>query len=59
MVPEGKIYPERSLILGTPARVVRSLSDAEVNTLLEGATLYVARWRQYAAQLKPIADMPD
>jgi carbonic anhydrase/acetyltransferase-like protein (isoleucine patch superfamily) len=55
VVPEGRIFQERSLILGTPARVVRTLSDEEVNTLLEGAALYVARWRQYAAELKPLA----
>ncbi len=55
MVPEGKTYPDRSLILGTPAKVVRTLSDDEVQTLLAGAALYVKRWKQYAAELKPIA----
>lgn len=54
MVPEGKIYPDRSLILGTPAKAVRSLNDAEVQTLMDNAALYVARWKQYAAELKPL-----
>src|ERR1035437_3056073 len=55
MVPEGKTYPDRSLILGTPAKVVRTLSDVEVQTLLDGAALYVQRWKQYATELKPLA----
>ena len=58
VVPEGKIYPDRSLILGTPAKVVRTLSDEEVQAQLDGAALYVARWRQYAAELKPLAPNP-
>ncbi|HQW20462.1 MAG TPA: gamma carbonic anhydrase family protein [Rhodocyclaceae bacterium] len=58
VVPEGKSYPDRSLILGTPAKVVRTLSDEEVQAQLDGAALYVARWRQYAAELKPLAPNP-
>lgn len=54
MVPEGKSYPDRSLILGTPAKVVRTLSDEEVAQLLLGAAQYVERWKLYAAQLRSV-----
>jgi carbonic anhydrase/acetyltransferase-like protein (isoleucine patch superfamily) len=30
VVPEGKRFPDRSLILGVPGKVVRELTDKEV-----------------------------
>lgn len=41
LVTGGKVFPPRSLILGSPAKVVKSLSDAEVAQLTRGATNYV------------------
>lgn len=58
VIPEGKTYPDRSLILGAPARAVRTLDDAEVQTVIDGAALYVARWKQYAKELKRLDDAP-
>ncbi len=52
MIPEGKIYPERSLILGAPARVVREITDEEIARLLHGAEQYKLRAQRYAAQLR-------
>lgn len=43
IVTEGKSFPERSLILGAPARVVRTLTDEEVAKLESGAATYVER----------------
>ncbi|MCB9229325.1 MAG: gamma carbonic anhydrase family protein [Deltaproteobacteria bacterium] len=40
LLPPGKHYPPRTLILGSPARVVRDLSDAEVEKLAESARHY-------------------
>ena len=54
VVPEGRKFPDRSLILGAPAKVVRTLSDEEVAQQLLGAEQYVARWKYYAAQLRVI-----
>jgi carbonic anhydrase/acetyltransferase-like protein (isoleucine patch superfamily) len=55
MIPEGKSYPERTLILGSPAKVVRDLTDAEVAGLLQSAQLYVGRWQSYLGKLKPLS----
>jgi carbonic anhydrase/acetyltransferase-like protein (isoleucine patch superfamily) len=52
LIPEGKEYPERSLILGAPARVARTLSDDEVAMLPLSAQHYVANARRFRAQLK-------
>lgn len=41
LVPEGKTYPPRSLILGVPARAVRALSEKEIASIAENAEHYV------------------
>ena len=41
LVTEGKDFPERSLILGSPARVVRALTDEEVESIGKAAAHYV------------------
>jgi carbonic anhydrase/acetyltransferase-like protein (isoleucine patch superfamily) len=51
LVTEGKQFPERSLIVGSPARVVRTLDDAAVASLLGSAARYVENWRRFAAGL--------
>lgn len=33
VVPPGKVYPERSMIMGTPAKVVRELKQDEIDML--------------------------
>ncbi len=55
MIPEGKIYPDYSLILGSPGKVVRQLSEDEAQMLMMGADNYVARWQQYLRDLRPLA----
>ncbi len=54
LVPQGRRMPERSLIVGMPAKVVRELSDEDVAKLEASAAGYVANWRRYAAGLRPI-----
>ncbi|MCB0065291.1 MAG: gamma carbonic anhydrase family protein [Caldilineaceae bacterium] len=43
LVTEGKEFPPGSLILGSPAKVVRSLTDEEIARIRRGAETYVAR----------------
>lgn len=40
LVTEGKVFPDRSLILGSPAKAVRTLSDEEVAKLEGSAQSY-------------------
>jgi carbonic anhydrase/acetyltransferase-like protein (isoleucine patch superfamily) len=51
LVTENKTFPDRSLIVGSPAKAVRELDDATVAKLKESADRYVANWRRYAAGL--------
>jgi carbonic anhydrase/acetyltransferase-like protein (isoleucine patch superfamily) len=54
LITEGKSFPERSLIVGAPARAVRTLDDAAVKGIAAAADIYVRRFKQYAKQLKPV-----
>lgn len=51
IVTENKTFPERSLILGAPARVVRQLTDDEVAALEHSAENYAQRRDLFKAQL--------
>lgn len=53
LIPEGKTIPDRSLVMGSPGRVVRSLSDAEAQRLRWIARHYVDNAARYAAALAP------
>jgi carbonic anhydrase/acetyltransferase-like protein (isoleucine patch superfamily) len=54
LLPEGKQYPEKSLIVGVPARVVRSLTAEEAALLPLSAKHYVANAERYRRELKDV-----
>jgi carbonic anhydrase/acetyltransferase-like protein (isoleucine patch superfamily) len=54
LVTEGKSFPERSLLMGCPAKVVRRVSDEEVQSLLDAAAHYVDNARRFVMALQPI-----
>ena len=54
LVTEGKAFPDGSLIVGAPARLVRPLTDAEIAGLRLSAATYVANARRYATGLTPL-----
>ena len=54
LVTEGKEFPDGSMIVGAPARVVRTLDDKARQMILGGADIYVRRSQQYAKALKRI-----
>lgn len=51
LVTEGKTFPDRSLIVGSPARVVRTLDDKAVEALLKPAQSYIEKIGIYKAGL--------
>ncbi|HTR14644.1 MAG TPA: gamma carbonic anhydrase family protein [Roseiarcus sp.] len=56
LITERKVFPDRSLIVGSPAKAVRDLDAAEVESLRESSRGYVRNWRRYAAGLMPLDD---
>ncbi len=53
LVTEGKIFPPRSLIVGSPAKAVRTLDDAAVAGIARSADRYVRNAARHAAGLAP------
>jgi carbonic anhydrase/acetyltransferase-like protein (isoleucine patch superfamily) len=53
LITEGKEIPPRSLVMGSPGKVVRTLSDEDVQRFSGAAGRYVANWKRYARGLKP------
>jgi carbonic anhydrase/acetyltransferase-like protein (isoleucine patch superfamily) len=53
LVTEGKSIPDRSLVLGSPGKVVRTLTDEEVAGLRAIAAHYVENARRYLEELVP------
>ncbi len=55
LITEGKSFPDSSLIVGSPAKAVRTL-DEKAHAMIAGAAdIYVRRWQSYAKGLKRIA----
>lgn len=52
LVKEGFVVPERTLVAGVPAKVVRDLSDTEVLKITGIAEHYVEYMAEYRDQLK-------
>jgi carbonic anhydrase/acetyltransferase-like protein (isoleucine patch superfamily) len=51
LVTEGKEFPDHSLIVGAPARAVRTLDAASAERLRLSAANYVENWRRFARGL--------
>jgi carbonic anhydrase/acetyltransferase-like protein (isoleucine patch superfamily) len=54
VVLEGKNFPERSLIVGSPAKLSRALTDDDVAALRRAAEAYILRAAAYKAGLERI-----
>jgi carbonic anhydrase/acetyltransferase-like protein (isoleucine patch superfamily) len=54
LVTEGKVFPDGSMILGSPARVVRQLTPEQIAGLQRSAEHYVRNARRYRAGLTKI-----
>ncbi len=52
LVPEGMEVPDGSLVLGSPARVKRALTDPQIEALRANAESYVRQMERYRAALR-------
>ena len=54
IVTEGKTFPERTLVLGAPAKAARTLTDSDVANLERAASGYVERGAHFRSHLERI-----
>lgn len=56
LIPEGMEVPDGSLVIGSPGKIRRELTDEQKVALEESARHYVANARRYLQSLKPLSD---
>ena len=54
LIPEGREIPDNSLVMGAPGKVVREVSEGQIQMLTGSALHYVENWKRYAKGLKRI-----
>ena len=54
LVTEGKEFPDGSMILGSPAKVVRQLTPEQIDGLRRSAQHYIANAQRFQAGLKKV-----
>jgi carbonic anhydrase/acetyltransferase-like protein (isoleucine patch superfamily) len=57
LVPEGKEFPDNSLIVGVPGKAIRTITEADIPMLLMNAEIYFQRWQRYIHELKPLPEI--
>src|SRR5580658_11262981 len=54
LITENKEFPDGTMILGSPAKVVRELSPEQAARMGMGALGYVRNWQRFKAELKAL-----
>lgn len=54
LVTSGKEFPDNSLIMGSPAKAVRELTDAQISDIQKGVQTYIERAAYFRQQLTRI-----
>jgi carbonic anhydrase/acetyltransferase-like protein (isoleucine patch superfamily) len=47
LISENKIIPDRSLVLGSPGKVIRQVTDKEIEEIKKNASRYVENYKRY------------
>ena len=55
LITEGKEFPDNSLIVGTPAKAIRTLDDAAYERLKASAVHYVENGRRFRLGLETVS----
>ena len=56
LIPEGKEIPDGSLVMGSPGKVVRQLTEQQQQMITAGAAHYVHNAQRYQRELHPQDD---
>ncbi|KUO68801.1 MAG: gamma carbonic anhydrase family protein [Alphaproteobacteria bacterium BRH_c36] len=52
LIPEGKVIPPRSLVVGSPGRIIRELTAEQVAEVKATAGRYVQNWQRFRGKLR-------
>ena len=48
LVTENKVIPDNSLVIGSPGKIARQVTDEEVKSITENAIHYQENWKKYS-----------
>jgi carbonic anhydrase/acetyltransferase-like protein (isoleucine patch superfamily) len=54
LVTEGKEFPDYSVVMGSPGKVVRTLTPEQAAGIAAGSMHYVENWKRFRAGLAPL-----
>lgn len=54
LITEGKEIPDNSMVMGSPGKVVRTLTEEQAAGVAAGALHYVENWKRFKARLGPL-----
>ncbi|HLW05661.1 MAG TPA: gamma carbonic anhydrase family protein [Azoarcus sp.] len=58
LIPENKVIPPRSLVVGSPGRIIRQVTDEEIERIHQNADHYIENIRLYTEGLRPLPPLP-
>ena len=48
---ENKVIPDNSLVVGSPGKVIREVTEEEKNSVLENTKYYQDNWKKYSKSI--------
>jgi carbonic anhydrase/acetyltransferase-like protein (isoleucine patch superfamily) len=54
LITEGKVIPDRSLVVGSPGKIIRQLTDDEVAGIRRNAQGYVKNAARFASGMRTV-----
>ncbi|MEO0881609.1 MAG: gamma carbonic anhydrase family protein [Pseudomonadota bacterium] len=54
LIPEGKVIPDGSLVMGAPGKIVKEVSAQQIMMIKASAQVYVDNWQRFKPGLKLI-----
>lgn len=52
LIPEGKVIPDNSLVMGAPGKIIKQLTEQQVALIKGSAQVYVDNWKRFKTGLK-------
>ena len=48
LITENKVIPDNSLVIGSPGKIIRQITDDEIKHIKENAKHYIENWKKYS-----------
>ncbi|MDB3949587.1 gamma carbonic anhydrase family protein [Candidatus Pelagibacter sp.] len=48
LITENKVIPDKSLVIGSPGKIIRQVTDEEIKSITENAIHYQKNWKKYS-----------